>query len=791
MVLEGPDIFPPDPHGTAGPGGILQTVNLRIAYFTKGDQVPGGQIIWGPVDFPTFFSSVGGGWYTELSDPQAIYDAASGRFYVIVQDNNSTGSFCDMAVSRTSAPASGGTADWYFYRFDMKRIVNGTTFGGDYPGLAVDSQALFVTYNMFSLPISDSSTANGSQILIFNKAALNNGTATGFTPQYLDYDYYLKPATPRGGNPGNVAYFAETAYWGNPTSVRVWALTDPLGTPTLAAADVTVPNNGGAVNDAPQSGTTATLDTVSAATQGNVFWNNGSIWFCHTAGSSLWHANVYYYRVNLNNFPSGTPTLGESGVIDGGPGTGGSGVWTFQPALGGNPQGDVCLVFSQSSASSFPSIGYTYKRAADAAFAPVQTLITSGTYYNEAGSGRQRWGDFATVSADPVDGTFWISHEYAGPEEWRWRTYWGNILVPGSPGTLDRTFANNDNANSSVVSQAVQSDGNILIGGAFTTFDGWSRAHLARLNTQGDLDFAFNTTLDGNVYAMAVQPDGKIIIGGSFATVNGSSSHRCIARLNSDGSLDSSFAAYFNDYPFALVLQSDGKILAGGQFTTVNGYSVNRLVRLSPNGAIDSSFATSDSPNNRVRSIAVQPDGKIIFAGDFTSVGGYSKGRIARKTSAGSLDLPFGSSVGANSSVYQAIVQSDGKVLIGGGFSSYNGTSRNSVGRLNSDGSLDSSFNPGASVNGPVISLALQSSGKVVIGGSFSAVGGFTRNCIARLTTTGGLDEMIFAAAGFSGGLPASVQTLGLQPNGGLIVGGTFNNFDGRTRRNIARLNIN
>ena len=144
-------------------------------------------------------------------------------------------------------------------------------------------------------------------------------------------------------------------------------------------------------------------------------------------------------------------------------------------------------------------------------------------------------------------------------------------------------------------------------------------------------------------------------------------------------------------------------------------------------GALDLSFNTSDLGNGIgdgasgiIHATAIQSDGKIIIGGDFTSYNGTATWRIARLNTDGSLDLTFNPSAGPDGSVYSVSIQNDGKIIIGGGFTSYNGTGRNRLARLNADGSLDASFDPGTGgSSGSINSTAIQSDGKIVIGGSF------------------------------------------------------------------------
>ena len=109
------------------------------------------------------------------------------------------------------------------------------------------------------------------------------------------------------------------------------------------------------------------------------------------------------------------------------------------------------------------------------------------------------------------------------------------------------------------------------------------------------------------------------------------------------------------------------------------------------------------------------------------------------------LDLTFnptdiGIGNGANGIIRTTSIQSNGKIIIGGDFTSFIGTSRNYIARLNTDGTLDSTFNPGTGTNGIIYSSSIQSDGKIIIGGDFTSFNGTERYHIARLNTDGTLD---------------------------------------------------
>jgi uncharacterized delta-60 repeat protein len=158
------------------------------------------------------------------------------------------------------------------------------------------------------------------------------------------------------------------------------------------------------------------------------------------------------------------------------------------------------------------------------------------------------------------------------------------------------------------------------------------------------------------------------------------------------------------------------------------------IARLNADGSLDSSFNPGTGVwYGAVYSVALQPDGKVLIGGNFTSVNGTNRNRVARLNANGSLDSSFNPGTGVSGQVLSIALQSDGKVLIGGLFTSVNGTNRNNIARLNANGSLDGSFNPGTGANGPVGSIALQPDGKVFIGGDFTTVNGVVRPRVARL----------------------------------------------------------
>ncbi len=372
----------------------------------------------------------------------------------------------------------------------------------------------------------------------------------------------------------------------------------------------------------------------------------------------------------------------------------------------------------------------------------------------------------------------------------------GRIIRLNYDGALDNSFNPGSGFDASVLAVALQADGKVMVGGWFNLFNGSSRSRIARLNADGTLDTSFDpgTGFNSYVSSLAMQPDGKVIVGGGFTTYNGAAVNT-IVRLNTDGSLDNSFnGGNFTGNVMAVALQSDGKIVVAGVFDTFNGISRNGIVRLNADGSLDSSFDPGTGFNGNVNTILVQDDGKVMAGGSFSSINGTARSSIARLNANGSLDNSFNPGTGFNAPtgpmslpVQSIALQADGKVVVGGAFTSYNGISRNGVVRLHTEGSLDETFNTGTSFNSAVSSVALQEDGKLVVGGAFIGFSSMLRQGVVRLLANGIPDITFNPFSGFD----SVVQAIDLQNDGKLVVGGNFSHFNGIARNRIARLNPN
>ncbi len=294
----------------------------------------------------------------------------------------------------------------------------------------------------------------------------------------------------------------------------------------------------------------------------------------------------------------------------------------------------------------------------------------------------------------------------------------------------------------------------------------------------GDLDRAFDADVRkfGSGRAVAVQPDGKVIIGGNFSRVHGEARTNLV-RLNTDGTLDADFDAgtTFNGTVTAIVVQPDGKILIGGSFTEFAAATHNRILRLNADGSLDTSFSAGGGFNGSVLAMARQDDGKLIVAGGFTTYNGTSRPRIARLNTDGSLDTGFNPGSGANDAIWDLALQSDGKVVATGSFTAYNGTTRNRIARLNTNGSLDTTVSFGTGANWGIYAVVIDGAGGFVVGGGFTGLNGEWRYNIGRFNPDGSLDADFHPGGGFD----SFVADLQVDSAGRIVVAGAFTRFSG------------
>lgn len=386
---------------------------------------------------------------------------------------------------------------------------------------------------------------------------------------------------------------------------------------------------------------------------------------------------------------------------------------------------------------------------------------------------------------------------------------------------------------------ALQTDGKIVMGGFTEGWLGYEDFAVTRLNADGTVDTDFsasgtygagrqNINFSGNSLdfgeAVAIQSDGKIVIAG-YTNAAGNNDF-AVVRLNTDGTIDTNFSASgtygagkqainftgsSDDQAKAVAIQSDGKILVAG-YTTASGNSDFAVVRLNTDGTLDTSFSPSGtygagkqtinfsgSSNDRAEAIAIQSDGKIILAG--TSNNTFAATRLDTD---GSPDTSFNSSNGSGkqtvsfgdaSAAHAMALQSDGKIVLAGErVDEYTGGDF-AVTRLNSDGTLDTSFSASGYYGaGKYVldfqftyadfaeAIALQSDGKILVGGR-SMANGLDDFAIIRLNPNGTIDSTFNPSGPLGAGKLTTdfasnsidqVYSMAVSGDGKIFMGGTF-----------------
>ena len=365
-------------------------------------------------------------------------------------------------------------------------------------------------------------------------------------------------------------------------------------------------------------------------------------------------------------------------------------------------------------------------------------------------------------------------------------------------GLIDTLFDpdSTNGVNGGVWDIAEQTDGKYIISGWFSTVAGVRKKSIARINNNGSLDVSFTCTSDDCVIRKVyIQSDGKILMAGNFTTVGGNS-RKYLARLNIDGTLDAGFIDTNPDaFIYDMVVQADDKIIVVGGFTTINGVSKDRIARLNTDGTLDASF--TGSLYGPGYSLVLQSDGKIVIGG-LASLTASGSGMVGRLNTDGSLDAGFNAGthpVGSSDYVYRVLLQSDDKIVVGGAFTTVNGVNRTSLARLNTDGTLDTSFVPALSgssaTNFPTISGVVELDEDLIITGAFTHVDTIEKNGLARLSKEDGSLNSDFAAPLTNNGtLPYYTGfNVMLDSADRVFVVGYFTGISTSTKAHIARLN--
>ena len=353
-------------------------------------------------------------------------------------------------------------------------------------------------------------------------------------------------------------------------------------------------------------------------------------------------------------------------------------------------------------------------------------------------------------------------------------------------------------------------NGNYLLGGQISAVNGVPRFFAARLfgdstPTPGRIQFlapTFRTAEDGRSPAQLVvsRSDGRSgAVAANFSTRTGT------ARLTDFGMTNGTvqFAdGEFTPKTIDITVVDDPLQENAEEFTVVlenpqGGAALGQpsiaTVTISANdyaGSVDTSFAPGVAARgpasfSRVRALLLQPDGRLIVGGGFIPDDGTNKSYFTRLRSDGSIDSTFAPGTGPNSAVSALAAQSDGRILVGGEFTMFNGTNANGLVRLEANGAVDPSFSAGVGAGGQIVTIEVEPGGGILIGGEFDSVNGVSRKGLARLNSSGALQPLDVQLTGDG---YAYVQAITPLANGGAYIGGLFERADGLPRNGLFRL---
>ena len=340
-----------------------------------------------------------------------------------------------------------------------------------------------------------------------------------------------------------------------------------------------------------------------------------------------------------------------------------------------------------------------------------------------------------------------------------------NLVRLTSTGAVDATFNSGAGANQYVSNAALLPSGKILITGYFSQYNGTTRNGLARLNADGSLDATFLPALDPNsgIYNLTVQPDGKILVAGYLLT-NGNPTELGLVRLLPDGAIDNTFAApaayaaetIYSYYGEGIAVQPDGKIVVA-DFSDSRG---GRVARLNANGSVDATFQTGALPGFNMYSLTLTPSGNILVAGRNALQPGSANRALVQLTNTGTLSTAFQPSFQTTGTVTALVQQADGKLVAGGNFSEIDGQAIQNLARFNPDGTLDATYTGGNNVPAGPTEMVVQPDERLVV---------LAAGTVQRLLPSGAVDNF-FAASNLR---VSNSRSLQLQPDGRILVGGT------------------
>lgn len=360
----------------------------------------------------------------------------------------------------------------------------------------------------------------------------------------------------------------------------------------------------------------------------------------------------------------------------------------------------------------------------------------------------------------------------------------------GKDGRLRSGFTATLSANSAVTGIVKYDDNRYIIWGSFTTYNGLSANGVARIYADGTLDpFFITPTFNAVLTKITIRPDKKVLVAGAFTQV-GSNNGRGVALLDSSGTHITSFVvSAVTGGVMGAEYYGPNRNVVYGDFTGLNGFASNSIVLvLNDQGAVVNSFSGTIKPNDAVRDVYYGADGTLLLAGEFTQLGSNLAGRIARINRFSRYDYTFNSGRGASARAYKfreiRTGAHQGKYMLAGEFTHFNNRFTGPICRLNTDGTVDTTFTPPSfGTTSIIFDMEIQTDGKILVGGNWQGSGGTPAN-LARLNADGTLDNTFTQGTG-----PNSyVEHIEIDANGRIWIAGFFNQYNGTNRPGMARL---
>ena len=437
--------IPPDPIGAAGPNHVVSVVNVTIEWHTKTGVLENSQSL------ASFFNTLSPLTFT--FDPKVIYDGHAGRFVVVTLEKTDTASGDPSNTSRILLAVSDDNdpnGTWYFDAINATINIDSIDCWADYPGFAVDEEAVYITNNMFGF---GGGPYKGQRLWIINKMPLYTGGAAVVTvhdPWTIvgspDLAITTQPAHIFESAPTGLGTFL-VGYSGLNDGIAVFLgiirVDNPLTVPTFSIQFIsfgTIANTDNLwmdMPDAPQRDSDIAIETNDRRAL-HAVWRNNSLWMTTTIvppiGPDSGQATAHWVRIDTIDLEA--LILADQGDVSGEDIA--LGTHTFFPSIAVDSAGNMGIGFAASGPSIYPGAYYTGRLSTDSpgTVQPTEALAEGVDYYVRTfGGSRNRWGDYSGISIDPVDdSTFWVFNEYAlergtviGDEDGRWGTRWGRF----------------------------------------------------------------------------------------------------------------------------------------------------------------------------------------------------------------------------------------------------------------------------------------------------------------------------------------------------------------------------